>query len=114
MKNNKATEYIFAELEHDLSIVLNYKDKGKIRSAVDSYRNILTVEPGTLVDSIDAIKGLEGYNCLFIISTELAPYLFKKVVDHNKMMNYLYVGLTRSKRDLTIMVTTEVEKKVWP
>ncbi|AGN36734.1 hypothetical protein BaLi_c23870 [Bacillus paralicheniformis ATCC 9945a] len=111
MKNNKATEYIFAELEHDLSIVLNYKDKGKIRSAVDSYRNILTVEPGTLVDSIDAIKGLEGYNCLFIISTELAPYLFKKVVDHNKMMNYLYVGLTRSKRDLTIMVTTEVEKK---
>lgn len=78
---------------------------------MDSYRNILTVEPGTLVDSIDAIKGLEGYNCLFIISTELAPYLFKKVVDHNKMMNYLYVGLTRSKRDLTIMVTTEVEKK---
>jgi superfamily I DNA/RNA helicase len=111
VKRNKTTETIFTGLERELSVIMNKNDKGKIGSAVSMFRTALLKEAGTLVDSIDAVKGLEGYNCLFIISTQLAPYLFKEVVDHNKMMNYLYVGLTRSKQDLTIMVTTEVEKK---
>jgi superfamily I DNA/RNA helicase len=111
IKRKKATKIIFAGLEYDLALIMDYKDKGKIGSAVDSYRRALSNEPGILVDSIDGIKGLEGDNCLFIVSTQLAPYLFKESVDQNKMMNYLYVGLTRSKRDLTIMVTNEVENK---
>lgn len=100
---------IFSGLERELSIGMDRRDKGKIGAAVDEYRSMLSDEPGVLVNSIDGIKGLEGYNCLFIVSTQLAPYLFKEVVDQNKMMNYLYVGLTRSKSHLTIMVTKEVE-----
>ncbi|UOR10985.1 UvrD-helicase domain-containing protein [Halobacillus amylolyticus] len=111
IKDRKSTRTIFNGLENDLSIIMDYKDKGKIGSAVDEYRRVLSDEPGVLVNSIDGIKGLEGDNCLFIVSTQLAPYLFKEVVDQNKMMNYLYVGLTRSKSDLTIMVTKEVEKE---
>jgi superfamily I DNA/RNA helicase len=111
IKRKKTTNIIFAGLEHDLALVMDNKDKGKIGSAVDAYRRALSNETGILVDSIDGIKGLEGYNCLFIVSTQLAPYLFKESIDQNKMMNYLYVGLTRSKRDLTIIVTNEVENK---
>lgn len=63
-----------------------------------------------LVDSIDNIKGLEGERCLFIITTAIARYLFKEKKDKNKMMNYLYVGLTRSKKELTFLVASDVEK----
>ncbi|MCD5324328.1 MULTISPECIES: UvrD-helicase domain-containing protein [Pontibacillus] len=111
IRRKRNTKIIFAGLEHDLGLVMQNEDKGKIGNAVDAYRSTLSNEPGVLVNSIDSIKGLEGNNCLFIVSTQLAPYLFKDDVNHNKMMNYLYVGLTRSKRDLTIMVTNEVENK---
>lgn len=102
---------IFSGFESELSIGMDRRDKGKIGAAVDEYRSMLSDESGVFVNSIDGIKGLEGYNCLFIVSTQLAPYLFKEVVDQNKMMNYLYVGLTRSKSNLTIMVTKEVENE---
>ncbi|WP_255437788.1 ATP-binding domain-containing protein [Thalassobacillus sp. CUG 92003] len=111
IKIRKSTSEIFNELEGDLAIVMDKRDKGKIGSAVGEYKSMISDEPGVLVNSIDGIKGLEGYNCLFIVSSQLAPYLFKEVFDQNKMMNYLYVGLTRSKRNLTILVTKEVENK---
>jgi hypothetical protein len=111
IKRGIPTYKIFSGLEKELTLNLDRYDKGRIGSAVDAYHSALSSEPGILVDSIDGIKGLEGYNCLFIVSTQLAPYLFKEVVDQNKMMNYLYVGLTRSKCELTIMVTNEVENK---
>ena len=67
-------------------------------------------EQGIIVQSIDKVKGLDNENCLFIISNELFPYLvgLKK---NNKMNNYLYVGLTRSKENLTILITNEVVDK---
>lgn len=105
------TYKIFLGLEKELAIHLNRVDKGRVGSAIDGYKHASNSESGILVDSIDSIKGLDGYNCLFIVSTQLAPYLFKEAVEQNKMMNYLYVGITRSKRNLTIMVTSEVEKK---
>lgn len=61
------------------------------------------------VNSIESIKGLEGYNCLFVLTTELAPYLFKTKCQDNKTKNALYVALTRSLDKLTILVTREVE-----
>lgn len=60
------------------------------------------------VNSIESIKGLEGYNCLFILTTDLAPYLFKEKCRDNKIKNALYVALTRSLASLTILVTREV------
>lgn len=111
IKQKRNTKIIFDGIQAELALVMNRADKGKIGSAIDSYKETFSKEPGILVDSIDGIKGLEGYNCLFIVSTQLAPYLFKEKTTENKMMNYLYVGLTRSKRNLTIMVTNEVENK---
>lgn len=63
------------------------------------------------VNSIESIKGLEGVNCLFILTTDLAPYLFKEKCQNNKIKNALYVALTRSLDSLTIFVTREVEEQ---
>lgn len=68
-------------------------------------------ERKTQVNSIESIKGREGNNCLFILTGDLAPYFFMEKVDENKTKNMLYVALTRSLNDLTIMITFEVEKK---
>lgn len=62
-----------------------------------------------VVNSIESIKGLEGSNCLFILTSELAAYLFGKKEDENKIKNALYVALTRSCNSLTIYITQEVE-----
>lgn len=64
-----------------------------------------------LVNSIESIKGLEGHNCLFVLTADLAPYLFKEKCQDNKIKNALYVALTRSFDSLTILVTNEVEKQ---
>ena len=83
------------------------------------YRNIITQLKSReelnsslpVVHSIESIKGLEGENCLFILTKDLAAYLFKEKTDDNKVKNALYVALTRSLRRLTIFITTEVEEK---
>lgn len=100
----------FSTLEKSLSIKLTRQDKGKLADAINLNREIPTNE-GILVNSIDSIKGLEGNKCLFILSTDLAPYLFGENVNQNKMLNYLYVALTRAKQKLVFMITTEVEEK---
>lgn len=64
-----------------------------------------------LVSSIESIKGQEGDNCLFILSKDLAPYLFLDKNDNNRTKAALYVALTRSRQDLTILFTKEVEEK---
>ncbi|HHT7126578.1 TPA: UvrD-helicase domain-containing protein, partial [Bacillus cereus] len=89
---------------------LTRQDKGKLADAINLNREIPTNE-GILVNSIDSIKGLEGNECLFILSTDLAPYLFGENGNQNKMLNYLYVALTRAKQKLVFMITTEVEEK---
>ncbi|WP_288683004.1 UvrD-helicase domain-containing protein [uncultured Eubacterium sp.] len=63
------------------------------------------------VNSIDSIKGQEGNNCLFILTTDLAAYLFKQKVEENRTKNKLYVALTRSKNKLTFLITKAVEDK---
>lgn len=63
------------------------------------------------VDSIERVKGQEGDNCLFIVTTDLATYLFHEKKDNNRTKNKLYVALTRSLEKLTILITKEVEEK---
>ncbi len=64
-----------------------------------------------IVDTIEGIKGQEGNNCLFILTTDLAPYLFGDKTIENKTKNKLYVALTRSLNSLTILILQEVENK---
>lgn len=64
-----------------------------------------------IVRSIEAVKGLEHDKCLFILTTDLVPYLLGDKTDDNKTKHLLYVALTRSLNSLTILVTTEVENR---
>ncbi len=64
-----------------------------------------------VVQSIEIVKGLEAENCLFILTTDLAPYLFRNKDQENKTKHLLYVALTRSLSCLTILITKEVEAK---
>lgn len=66
---------------------------------------------GIAVKSIEAVKGLEADRCLFILTTDLAPYLFGEKSTDNKTRHLLYVALTRSRDNLSILVTKEVEAK---
>lgn len=64
-----------------------------------------------VVRSIEAIKGLEHDRCLFILTMDLAPYLVGDKTDDNKTKHLLYVALTRSLDNLTVLVTKEVESR---
>lgn len=68
-------------------------------------------EEKVVVNSIDSIKGQEGKNCMFILTTDLAAYLFGEKTDDKTTKNRLYVALTRSLDKLTIFITEEVEAK---
>lgn len=93
-----------------LELTLTKEDKGRMYSALEENRD--NKKEGLItVNSIDRIKGLEADKCLFILTTELAEYFFQNKVDQNKMLNYLYVALTRAKRELVIFVTKEVKEK---
>ncbi|AME06596.1 AAA family ATPase [Bacillus siamensis] len=93
-----------------LSLELSSQDKARMIAALDLNREILFKE-GIIVDSIDKVKGLEGDRCLFILTTELAEYFFQNKTKQNKMANYLYVALTRAKKELFILITMEVEER---
>ncbi|MEC0107368.1 AAA family ATPase [Paenibacillus taichungensis] len=97
-------------IEKVLNLKLNSQDKAKIHDSL-KIANENSHSPGILVNSIDSVKGLEGEKCLFIVTTEVAEYLLGIKKDQNKMMNYLYVALTRSKRDLVLFITLEVHLK---
>lgn len=71
----------------------------------------MTMKGKVIVSSIDSIKGQEGNNCLFILTTDLAAYLFGDKSNDTTTKNRLYVALTRSLNKLTIFVTAEVEAK---
>lgn len=63
------------------------------------------------LNSIDSIKGQEGENCLFVLTTDLAAYLFGEKTEDTITKSRLYVALTRSLDRLTIFITEEVETK---
>lgn len=70
-----------------------------------------TTTDNVIVSSIDSIKGQEGRNCLFILTTDLAAYLFGEKSNDTTTKNRLYVALTRSLDRLTIFITSQVETK---
>ena len=61
--------------------------------------------------SIDYIKGMEGERCLFILTNDLAEYLFNTNTEANKTKNKLYVAITRSSNDLSIYILKDVEER---
>ena len=54
---------------------------------------------------------MEGEKCLFILTNDLAAYLFDDNTEANKTKNKLYVALTRSLNELSIYILEEVENK---
>lgn len=88
---------------------LDRQQYAKIISALQKPTKEMSEVP--IVSTIEGIKGQEGNNCLFVLTTDLAPYLFGKNTTENKTKNKLYVALTRSLNRLTILVTLEVEEK---
>jgi superfamily I DNA/RNA helicase len=101
---------IFKILEDMLSIKLTNRDMGKLGEVLNHNRFSQKYD-GILVKTIDRVKGLEGERCIFILTKDLVPYLIGEKIDQNKMLNYLYVALTRAKEKLILLVTTEVEVK---
>lgn len=87
---------------------LDKKDYARIIQIVQHSEN---EKRGILVNSIESIKGREGNNCLFILTLDLAEYLWGKKRADNKTKNKLYVALTRSLEKLTILISKEVEEK---
>ena len=89
---------------------LSNKAYGVIINMLSDY-SVTLGEEKVLVNSIDSIKGQEGENCLFILTTDLAAYLFGEKTEDTIMKSRLYVALTRSLDRLTIFITEEVETK---
>lgn len=62
------------------------------------------------VHSIDKVKGLEAEECMFIVNKSMSDYLLMKKTDRNKELNYLYVALTRTSRNLILAINIEEGK----
>lgn len=95
---------------------VTFKDE-PLRELYGRIINLLPEETDTtttdniIMCSIDSIKGQEGSNCLFILTTDLAAYLFGEKSNDTTTKNRLYVALTRSLDRLTIFITSQVETK---
>lgn len=92
---SKLSKKEYAQLSGVIEEIRKHRCKG-----VSSVRN---------VSSIERIKGLEGDRCLFILSSALYPYFSKEKKTKNRTLNHLYVALTRSSKELVILITNEVE-----
>lgn len=87
--------------------------KREYASLAGTLNNLMGVQrkTGVVVSSIEAIKGMEDSDCLFILTPDLASYLLLEKKDENKTKHKLYVALTRSTENLSILITEETEKK---
>lgn len=100
---DKTLREVFPHLRFSTAQYARICDAMKLSGCADS--------SGICVSSIERIKGQEGYNCLFILTNDLASYLFQENKGNNKTKNKLYVALTRSLKDITLLITKEVENK---
>lgn len=110
LRMGKDIKAIINDFLKALDVTLDRTAYAKLATAVNGIGSTEQVM-GVEVSSIESIKGMEGKNCLFILTTDLADYLFQKKKDDNKIKHKLYVALTRSLDKLTIMVSSECEKK---
>src|SRR5699024_191332 len=109
--DSRSNHQMLIMLEKIVKRKLSPQERARLHECFDKMKEQGELGDNILVSSIDRVKGLEGDNCLFILTTDLAPYFFKENQEDNKMKNYLYVALTRSKNKLVILTTTEVEEK---
>lgn len=103
-KNN--TQLGLKSFLNKYQITLNSNDYAKLISSLDNKQNGIFN-----ILSIDKVKGLEKENCMFILDDSLLEYLFKIKTKSNKEMNYLYVGLTRSTKNLLLVIDVQNLKK---
>ena len=105
---NKTNKYNLSEfIEITFGSNIERKEFAQITSLIN---NAQYHTNNVLVSSIESIKGQEGDDCLFILTKDLAPYLFLDKKENNKTKAALYVALTRSRKRLTILFTSEAEK----
>lgn len=90
---------------------IDYEHRRYARIATALTHMVPSCSKGVSVKSIEAIKGLEHDRCLLILTTDLAPYLTGEKTEDNGTKHLLYVALTRSRDDLSILVTREVEER---
>lgn len=107
---NMENSMIFRKIEKYLGLKLTKSNMNNLRVALESNRKNESFS-GIKVNSIDSVKGLEGNRCMFIVTTDIVPYLLGENVTLNKTKNYLYVALTRAREELTFLITKEVEDK---
>ena len=63
------------------------------------------------VYSIDKVKGLEAEDCIFIIDKSMSDYLLLEKTERNKELNYLYVALTRTKKNLILAINMKENRE---
>lgn len=105
----KANDIIIDLVKRGIFNSLTKPKYAQMISAMQS--NVQTLSNIPVVNSIEAVKGLEADSCLFILTSDLASYLFQNKTDDNKTKHLLYVALTRSSNNLTFLITREVESK---
>lgn len=109
--SGKTVQAVIGQFVKNVGVRLDPKrEYGPLAGALSG---LIKVDKSSLIyiPSIEAVKGMEGKNCLFILTTDLAEYLFQKKNADNKTKNKLYVALTRSSDLLTILISNEVEEK---
>ena len=110
---------LYSLIESNNNIKLGLKiflNKYKIRLSTNNYAKLISSlddkqNKDFNILSIDKVKGLEKENCMFILDDSLLEYLFKIKNKRNKEMNYLYVGLTRSSKNLLLVIDVSNLKK---
>lgn len=92
----------------------NFLDKYGIRLPIDEFYSLTNQRTNNSkynIASIDKVKGLENENCLFIVNDSMLKYLLQIENERNKELNYLYVALTRTKRNLILGIYTNGDKE---
>ena len=131
-KNNELSELLIKRIAYSLAtrLINEYKKTSDAKKSMrlvkilvdgnkQNYARIINAlevsetlsQNRVYIKSIDAVKGQEGSNCLFVLTPDLSAYLFKEKIDNNKIKNRLYVALTRSLDKLSILITKEVEDR---
>lgn len=77
----------------------------------DEVKNDVAESLGVQAKSIQAIKGLEGENTLFVVDNAIIKYLVDLDSENNKVKNALYVALTRSKNKMNILFLEECKSQ---
>lgn len=102
LSQNRNVKYEFLD-KYNLDNI-PYQDYCELRNQIQMNN------PKYSVYSIDKVKGLEAKDCMFIIDKSMSDYLLMKKTENNKELNYLYVALTRTSKNLILAINIEEGK----